>query len=89
MIMGIITMCALTLAAPGTDCSEKWTIYFYDEYPVARCDGAIACADLKTKSIHYPLWQPQVWIDHCGYDIFNHELNHLLYNDPDYCHEEN
>ena len=91
-LIGEMVICSLTLAAPYYDCSEMWTIYMYDFYPYQECENltgqskVISCADLQTNSIHYVVYQPQVWIDYCDNTILVHELNHLKFNDANYCH---
>lgn len=87
MLMETMVICSLTLFAPYYDCDEKWTLYLYDSYAKDPCDGLIACAKYNPPSIYYPVYQPQVWIDYCGYSILEHELNHLKFKNSNYCHK--
>ena len=87
MLLESMVICSLTIIAPYYDCSETWTLYLYDSYPKSSCDGLLSCAKNYPPSIYYPVYQPQVWMDFCGKTILQHELNHLKYNDNNYCHE--
>lgn len=92
MLLETMVICSLTVAAPFYDCSEMWTMHLYGQYPFQECknltgeDDLVSCADLTTKTIHYIVYQPQVWIDYCGNSILEHELNHLKFKDMEYCH---
>jgi len=88
MLLETMMICSLTIAAPYYDCSETWTLYLYDSYPETSCDGLLACSKYYPPSIHYPVYQPQVWRDFCGFSILEHELNHLKFKDDNYCHED-
>jgi hypothetical protein len=89
MLVDVMIICSLITVAPYYDCDEKWAIHIYDDnrqdYPCATI-RATACV-LQPSFIY---WSAQafdsLWYDACGHGLFLHEINHLKYKDPEYCH---
>ena len=90
MLLETMVICSLTLIVPFYDCSEEWTIYIYDNDADEYCgkDGVLGCATWgREKNIYLSL--DYIFMrDYCGYNVLEHEINHLKYHDYYYCHPE-
>ena len=81
MLLEILTMCSLISVSPFYDCSEKWEIRLYSEYPTIQCNNhdqhlvSLGCAHLDRNIIH--IINDSDYRDEFGQTILTHELRHL------------
>ena len=81
MLLEILTICSLVSAYPFYDCSEKWDIRVYNEYPTIQCNNhdqhlvSLGCAILERNTIH--IINDSNYRDGLGQTILEHELHHL------------
>jgi len=81
MLLEIFTICSLISVAPFYDCSEKWEIRLYNDFPKIQCNNhdkhlhSLGCANLDRRLIH--MVNDSDYKDEFGQTILSHELRHL------------
>ena len=80
MIDGILIICALTYVAPYYDCSEQWTIHYFDNLTTLNCEKlgirAVSCASWGLNRIELFLPLSNIPLDD-GKTPLQHVLEHL------------
>jgi len=81
VLLEIFSICSLLSVAPFYDCSEKWEIRLYGDFPTIQCNNrdqhlvSLGCANLDRDLIH--IVDIPDYRDEFGQTVLSHELEHL------------